>query len=183
MAKKKQLEMNIVSRLDKYSLKVHELMVKAKFSLKAKEDGASHTMLRDLIHYGIELDGIFNGVGDFCFSKTTIPLEEYELDMDVTFDAVTLKARLVSINITSKKDKEGNTLTEYSFNFEKDAGKEDFDLVIPYFKVKEPEEDADANLVNEAGIQDLASGLDGRGRFKRKKARPYIFYGTSLVIE
>ena len=184
MAKQKALEMNIVSRLDKYSLKLEQLMVKSKFTLKAMEYGATHVMLRDLIKYGVELDGVFNSVGDFCFSKTTLPLDEYALDMDVQFDAVTLTARLMSVNISSKRTKDGNTETEYSFNFEKDADKEDFDLVIPYFKVKEPEEEFDENKVDAGGIQDLASGLEGgQGKFKRKKKRPFIYYGTCFTID
>ncbi len=186
MAKEHKLEMNLTSRLDKYSLKLQQLMVKSKFTLKAMEYGATHVMLRDLIKYGVELDGVFNSVGDFCFSKTTLPLDEYALDMDVQFDAVTLTARLMSVNISSKRTKDGNTETEYSFNFEKDADKEDFDLVIPYFKVKEPDEEQDdPNKVDMGGIQDLVSGLEGggKGKFKRKKKRPFIYYDTYFTIE
>ncbi|PWJ61035.1 MULTISPECIES: hypothetical protein [unclassified Fibrobacter] len=185
MAKEFKMQMNLASRLDKYSLKTHQLMVKSKFTLKAMEYGASHTMLRNLMKYGVELDGVFNSVGDFCFSKTTLPLEEYSLDMDVQFDAVTLNARLMSISISSKRVKDGNTETEYSFNFEKDADKEDFDLVIPYFKVKEPDEEGDSNKVDMGGIQDLVSELEGggKGKFKRKKKRPFIYYDTYFTIE
>ncbi len=177
--------MDLTSRLDKYTLKLQQLMVKSRFTLKAMEYGATHTMLRDLIDYGVELDGVFNSIGDFCFSKTTLPLDDYALDMDIQFDAVTLSARLMSINISSKRTKEGNTETEYSFNFEKDAGKEDFDFVIPYFKVKEAEEEQDdANKVDMGGLQDLATELEGgKGKFKRKKKRPFIYYGTSFIIE
>ena len=75
MAEKFKMQMNLASRLDKYSLKLQQLMVKSKFTLKAMEYGATHTMLRDLIKYGVELDGVFNSVGDFCFSKTTLTLE------------------------------------------------------------------------------------------------------------
>ena len=77
MAKEFKLQMNLTSRLDKYSLKLQQLMVKSRFTLKAMEYGATHIMLRDLMKYGVELDGVFNSVGDFCFSKTTLPLEEY----------------------------------------------------------------------------------------------------------
>lgn len=185
MAKKFKMQMDLNSRLDKYSLKLQQLMVKSKFTLKAMEYGATHTMLSDLIKYGVELDGIFNSIGDFCFSKTVLPLEEYALDMNVQFDAVSFYARLVSVSISSKRTKEGNTETEYSFNFEKDADKDDFDLVIPYFKVKEPEEEQDdPNKVDMGGIQDLVSGLEGdKKKFKRKKKRPFIYYGTSFIIE
>lgn len=181
-----KMQMNLASRLDKYSLKTHQLMVKSKFTLKAMEYGATHTMLRDLIKYGVELDGVFNSVGDFCFSKTTLPLEEYALDMSIQFDAVSLNARLLSISISSKRVKDGNTETEYSFNFEKDADKEDFDLVIPYFKVKEPDEEQDdPNKVDMGSLQDLVSGLEGggKGKFKRKKKRPFIYYDTYFTIE
>lgn len=185
MAKEFQMQMNLNSRLDKYTLKLQQLMVKSRFTLKAMEYGAQHTMLGNLIKYGVELDGVFNSIGDFCFSKTTLPLDDYALDMTVRFDAVTFNARLISINISSKRTKEGNTETEYSFNFEKDAGKEDFDLVIPYFKVKEPEEEEDPNMVDMGGIQDLVSGLEGggKGKFKRKKKRPFIYYETYFTIE
>ncbi|MCQ2054437.1 MAG: hypothetical protein MJY82_04000 [Fibrobacter sp.] len=187
MAKEHKLEMNLTSRLDKYSLKLQQLMVKSRFTLKAMEYGATHTMLRNLIKYGVELDGVFNSIGDFCFSKTTLPLEEYALDMDVQFDAVTLNARLVSINISSKRTKDGNTETEYAFNFERDVAKEDFDLVIPYFKVKEPEEEEDMNKVDMGGVQDLVTGLEdggkGKGKFKKKKKRPFIYYDTYFTIE
>ncbi len=186
MAKEFQMQMNLASRLDKYSLKLQQLMVKSKFTLKAMEYGATHVMLRDLMKYGVELDGVFNSVGDFCFSKTTLPLDEYALDMVVQFDAVTLNARLMSVNISSKRTKDGNTETEYSFNFEKDADKDDFDLVIPYFKVKVPEEEQDdPNKVDMGGIQDLVSGLEGegKGKFKRKKKRPFIYYDTYFTIE
>lgn len=185
MAKEYKLEMNLTSRLDKYSLKLHQLMVKSRFTLKAMEYGASHTMLRDLIRYGVELDGVFNSVGDFCFSRTTLPLEDYALDMDVQFDAVTLSARLMSISISSKRVKDGNTETEYSFNFEKDADKEDFDMVIPYFKMKEPEEEEDPNKVDMGGLQDVLSEMEGgKGKFRRKKKkRPFIYYNTYLTIK
>ncbi len=79
--------------------------------------------------------------------------------MNIQFDAVSLDARLMSISISSKRVKDGNTETEYSFNFEKDADKDDFDMIIPYFKVKEPDE------------------------FKRKKKRPFIYYDTYFTIE
>lgn len=177
--------MNLNSRLDKYSLKLQQIMVKSKFTLKAMEYGAQHTMLRNLIKYGVELDGVFNSIGDFCFSKTTLPLDDYALDMNIKFDAVSLNARLMSINISSKRVKDGNTETEYSFNFEKDADKDDFDLVIPYFKVKEGEEEMeDPNKVDMGGIQDLVSGLEGgKGKFKRKKKHPFIYYNTYFTIE
>ncbi|MDO4948475.1 hypothetical protein SAMN05720766_10921 [Fibrobacter sp. UWH9] len=185
MANEYKMQMNLTSRLDKYSLKLQQLMVKSKFTLKAMEYGATHGMLRDLIKYGVEIDGAFNSVGDFCFSKTTLPLEEYALDMTVQFDAVTLNARLMSINISTKRVKDGNTETEYSFNFEKDADKDDFDLVIPYFKVKEAEEEEDPNKVEMGGLQDLVSELEGggKGKFKKKKKRPFIYYDTYFTIE
>lgn len=185
MAKEFKMQMNLTSRLDKYSLKLQQLMVKSKFTLKAMEYGATHTMLRDLIKYGVELDGVFNSIGDFCFSRTTLPLEEYALDMNVKFDAVSLDARLMSVSISSKKVKDGNTETEYSFNFEKDADKDDFDLVIPYFKVKEGEEEQDdPNKVEMGGFQDLVSELEGgKGKFKKKKKkRPFIYYDTYFTI-
>lgn len=185
MAKDFKMQMNLASRLDKYSLKLQQLMVKSKFTLKAMEYGATHVMLRDLMKYGVELDGVFNSVGDFCFSKTTLPLEEYALDMRIEFDAVTLNARLMSISISSKRVKDGNTETEYSFNFEKDADKEDFDMVIPYFKVKEPDEEQDdPNKVDMGGLQDALSELEGggKGKFKRKKKRPFIYYDTYFTI-
>lgn len=181
-----KMQMNLTSRLDKYTLKLHQLMVKSKFTLKAMEYGATHVMLRELIKYGVELDGVFNSIGDFCFSKTTLPLEEYALDMKIDFDAVTLNARLTSISISSKRVKDGNTETEYSFNFEKDADKEDFDMVIPYFKVKEPDEEQDdPNKVDKGSLQDLVSELEGggKGKFKRKKKRPFIYYETYFTIE
>lgn len=184
MAKEFKMQMNLTSRLDKYSLKLQQLMVKSKFTLKAMEYGATHTMLRDLMKYGVELDGVFNSVGDFCFSKTVLPLDEYALDMNIQFDAVAFSARLISVSISSKRTKEGNTETEYSFNFEKDADKDDFDLVIPYFKVKEPEEEDDPNKVDMGGVQDLVSGLEGGNKkFKRKKKRPFIYYDTCFIIE
>ena len=186
MAKSAKLQMNLNSRLDKYSLKLQQLMVKSRFSLKAMEYGANHTMLRELIRYGVELDGVFNSVGDFCFSKTTLPLDDYALDMNIQFDAVSLNARLMSVSISSKRVKDGNNETEYSFNFEKDADKEDFDLVIPYFKVKEGEEEQDdPNKVEMGGLQDLVSELEGggKGKFKRKKKRPFIYYSTTLTME
>lgn len=184
MAKNIQLQMDLNSRLDKYTLKLQQLMVKSRFTLKAMEYGASHTMLRNLIKYGVELDGVFNSIGDFCFSKTTLPLDDYSLDMNVQFDAVSLNARLISINISTKHTKDGNTETEYAFNFEKDAGKEDFDFVIPYFKVKEPDEDNDSNKVDMGGIQDLVTGLEnGKTKFKRKKKKPFIYYSTCFTIE
>ncbi|MCF0222035.1 MAG: hypothetical protein HUK19_07060 [Fibrobacter sp.] len=185
MAKEFKMKMNLASRLDKYSLKLQQLMVKSKFTLKAMEYGATHVMLRELMKYGVELDGVFNSVGDFCFSKTTLPLEEYALDMQIEFDAVVLKARLVSVSISNKRVKDGNTETEYSFNFEKDADKEDFDMVIPYFKVKEPDEEQDdANKVDKGGLQDLVTELEGggKGKFKRKKKRPFIYYDTYFTI-
>lgn len=92
----------------------------------------------------------------------------------------------MSISISSKRVKDGNTETEYSFNFEKDADKDDFDMVIPYFKVKEPDEDQnDSNKVDMGGIQDLVSELEGggKGKFKRKKKRPFIYYDTYFTIE
>ncbi len=186
MAKEFKMQMELTSRLDKYSLKLQQLMVKSKFTLKAMEYGATHSMLRDLMKYGVELDGVFNSIGDFCFSKTTLPLEDYALDMKIDFDAITLNARLMSVSISSKRVKDGNTETEYSFNFEKDADKDDFDLVIPYFKVKEGEEEqGDPNQVDMGGIQDLVSGLEGggKGKFKKKKKRPFIYYGTCFTIE
>ena len=185
MAKEFKMQMNLTSRLDKYSLKLQQLMVKSKFTLKAMEYGATHIMLRDLMKYGVELDGVFNSVGDFCFSKTTLPLEEYALDMIVQFDAVSLNARLMSVSISSKRVKDGNTETEYSFNFEKDADKDDFDLVIPYFKVKEGEEEQDdPNKVEMGGLNDLVSELEGggKGKFKKKKKRPFIYYDTYFTI-
>jgi len=180
-----KLEMNLTSRLDKYSLKLQQLMVKSKFTLKAMEYGAQHTMLGSLMKYGVELDGVFNSIGDFCFSRTTLPLEEYALDMVVQFDAVSLNARLMSVSISSKRVKDGNTETEYSFNFEKDADKDDFDLVIPYFKVKEAEEEQDdPNKVDMGGLNDLVSELEGgKGKFKKKKKRPFIYYETYFTIE
>lgn len=186
MAKNFKLEMNLTSRLDKYSLKLQQLMVKSRFTLKSMEYGVNHVMLRDLIKYGVELDGVFNSVGDFCFSKTTLPLDDYALDMNIQFDAVSINARLMSVSISCKRVKDGNTETEYSFNFEKDADKEDFDMVIPYFKVKEGEEEQeDPNKVEMGGLQDLVSELEGggKGKFKRKKKRPFIYYSTSFIIE
>lgn len=91
----------------------------------------------------------------------------------------------MSINISTKRVKDGNTETEYSFNFEKDADKDDFDLVIPYFKVKEAEEEDDPNKVEMGGLQDLVSELEGggKGKFKKKKKRPFIYYDTYFTIE
>jgi len=178
--------MNLTSRLDKYTLKLQQLMVKSKFTLKAMEYGATHIMLRDLMKYGVELDGVFNSIGEFCFSKTTLPLDEYALDMKIEFDAVTLNARLMSVNISSKRVKDGNTETEYSFNFEKEADKDDFDFVIPYFKVKEGEEETDdPNKVAMGALQDALSELEGggKGKFKKKKKRPFIYYDTYFTIE
>lgn len=134
------MKINCSGSLVKYQLTVKNLNVFAKIGIKTKEFGAINKMLDPLKAAGVEeIDKIFTA--DAAWSKVQIPLDQYNLELSVDFGvADTFTGKLMSVSVIKKHIAEGATSTEYTFEFEKDAAKEDFNFVIPYLKAKVAED-------------------------------------------
>lgn len=146
-------------------LNVKELQVKNTISIKTVQS-SNYALLYSLSKgYDINVDDL---IKNDSWSKLSIPVDSYCIDVDVQFDEVTFPARLMDINVVKKQTSECTYNLEYVLNFEKEYDKSDIDFILPYLKAREP-------------IETFDEPEDGKK--KKKKSSPIATFPVVITDE
>lgn len=91
---------------------------------------------------------------DIPWNKMTVPVDDYGIFLDIKFGVdpytgepgAVFKAKLMSMNLVRKTDKENNTIVECCFNFLKNEDAYDIDTRFMFLKHKEEDENGKKKL-------------------------------------
>lgn len=125
------------STMIKFQPNVKKEDIYVSFQLKITEDSTTRGLPQQFKSQ-IDLSDVFQSLAvNDVWDKVNIPVNEYRMNYEVTFDSQVFNAKLENIAAAIKKDKTGVPFTEYTLTFWKELDKDQDTALSLYLKRKE----------------------------------------------